>query len=141
MQMAMVGGTVGISLPVEPGIDYSRYIDAKVRVQANAAPLFNLVNQIMGVTLLAPGASSVKILQPPPADPFQLPVLLIDQLLRWDHLAEQRHRVHTRDRVTLLWPAVSSVYRIQAAESARRPPRMRIWPSAMLLTWSDLSML
>jgi diguanylate cyclase (GGDEF)-like protein len=107
MQMAMVGGTVGISLPVEPGIDYSRYIDAKVRVQANAAPLFNLVNQIMGVTLLAPGASSVKILQPPPADPFQLPVLLIDQLLRWDHLAEQRHRVHTRGRVTLLWPAVS----------------------------------
>ncbi len=107
MQMAMVGGTVGISLPAERGIDYSRYIDATVRVQANAAPLFNLVNQIMGVTLLAPGASSIKILQPAPADPFKQPVLMIDQLLRWDHLAEQRHRVHTRGRVTLLWPAVS----------------------------------
>ncbi len=107
MQMAMVGGTVGISLPVESGVDYARYIDATVRVQANAAPLFNLVNQIMGVTLLAPGASSIKILKPAPADPFQQPVLLIDQLLRWDHLAEQRHRVHMRGRVTLLWPAVS----------------------------------
>jgi diguanylate cyclase (GGDEF)-like protein len=107
LQLAMTNGIVGVSMLREAGADYSRLVDAKVRIQANAAPMFNRNDQIMGARLMAPGLSTVHVLENAPGEPFEQPTTVIDDLLRWDQLAAERHRVHVRGRVTLLWPGSS----------------------------------
>jgi diguanylate cyclase (GGDEF)-like protein len=106
LQMVMTGGVVGVSMLREQGVDYNHLVDARILVHANAAPMFNRVDQIMGVRLMAPGLSAVQILEASQANPYQQPVVLIDDLMRWNQLASQRHRVHVRGRVTMLWPGV-----------------------------------
>jgi diguanylate cyclase (GGDEF)-like protein len=100
----MAQGTVGVSMLWEAGADYARLVDARVRIQADAAPMFNRNDQIMGARLMAPGLSTVTVLEPAPSGPFNQPTLQIDDLMRWDLIAAQRHRVHVRGNVTLLWP-------------------------------------
>lgn len=107
LQLAMTEGIVGVSMLWEPGVEYSRLVDAKVRIRANAAPMFNRNDQMMGVRLMAPGFSTVQVMERSPVDAFRQPTILIDKLLRWDHLAAERHRVHIRGRVTMLWPGSS----------------------------------
>ena len=39
MQLAMPGGMIGVAMLWEPGVDYTRLIDARVRIRGNAAPI------------------------------------------------------------------------------------------------------
>jgi diguanylate cyclase (GGDEF)-like protein len=107
LELAMMGGTVGVLMQREAIGDYSSLIDAKVSIRGNAAPLFNRNDQIVGARLMAPGLSAVRVLEPAPGDPFKQPVILIDNLLRWNQISTARHRVHVRGRVTLQWPGSS----------------------------------
>jgi signal transduction histidine kinase/CheY-like chemotaxis protein len=107
LQMAMDGGMVGVSMLREADADYQRLVDARVRVHAHAAPMFNRVDQVMGVRLMSPNLSVVRVLEAAPAQPFAQPLQSIDDMLRWNGLATQRHRVHVRGNVTLLWPGAS----------------------------------
>jgi diguanylate cyclase (GGDEF)-like protein len=107
LQLAMPGGTATVVMVKEPGANYSALVDAKVRIRANAAPRFNTSLQMIGVRLMCPGLSAIKILEAAPDDPFKLPILPIDKLLRWDQVNDSFHRVHLRGRVTLQWPGSS----------------------------------
>jgi diguanylate cyclase (GGDEF)-like protein len=107
LQLQMADGMIGVSMLKEPGTDYSKLVDAKVRIQGNAAPMFNRNDQLMGARLMAPGMATVKIEEPAPSDPYAQPTTRIDDLLRWDQLAAERHRVHLRGTVTMLWPGSS----------------------------------
>ena len=100
-ELTLLGGKVDVSMPREAGVDYSKLVDAMVRIRGNAAPLFNFNDQIIGAHLLSPGLSVLKIEEPPPADPFLQPVTPIDKLLRWDQLSTPHHRIHLRGQVTL----------------------------------------
>jgi diguanylate cyclase (GGDEF)-like protein len=78
-----------------------------VRIRATLSPLFNISRQMIGARLLCPGLASVKIMEAPPGDPFNLPIIPVDRLLRWDNVEAVLHRVHLRGRVTLQWPGSS----------------------------------
>ena len=107
LKMAMEEGTLSVMMVREAGATYSGLVDAKVRVHANAAPLFNPYGQMTGVRLMAPGLASVEVVEPARADPFQQPAILVDNLLRWNQVNASLHRVHLRGKVTLQWPGSS----------------------------------
>ncbi len=101
-------GIIRVVMVKEAGASYSNLVDAKVRIRATAAPLLNKNSQMISVRLLAPGLSVVKILEPAKGDPFQLPIIPIDDLLRWNHVDVRFHRLHLRGTVTLQWPSPGS---------------------------------
>jgi diguanylate cyclase (GGDEF)-like protein len=104
LQLAMIDGTVHLTMPREAGATYSNLVDAEVRVHANAAPTINLDSQMIGVHLMGPGLSTVTIVAPAPGDAFQQPLTPIGRLLHWDEHSTSFHRVHVRGNVTLQWP-------------------------------------
>lgn len=104
MQVAMRDGTISATLPREAGADYSHLVDSRVKLDANAAPLFNGDGQMIGARLLVPNLSSIKILEPGPVDAFGLPLRTIGSLGRFSSMAALPRRVHVRGRVTLSYP-------------------------------------
>ena len=107
LQLAMFEGTVSVTLPKEAGATYSSLVDAKVEIHADAAPTINGASQMIGVHLMAPNLSAVKIIEPAPGDPFKQQLTPIDRLLHWDEYSASFHRVHLRGNVTLQWPGSS----------------------------------
>jgi diguanylate cyclase (GGDEF)-like protein len=104
MQLAMIDGTVSLTMPREAGATYTNLVDAEVTIHANAAPTINLESQMIGVHLMGPGLSTIKIVSPAPGDPFRQPLTPINKLLHWDEFSASFHRVHVRGNVTLQWP-------------------------------------
>jgi diguanylate cyclase (GGDEF)-like protein len=106
LHVALIDGTISMTMPKEVGADYSGLVDARVRIRGNAAPTVNSDSQLVGVHLKVPGLSTVTILEPAPDDPFQRPPTPINELLHWDHYSDSFHRVHLRGNVTLQWPSM-----------------------------------
>jgi signal transduction histidine kinase/CheY-like chemotaxis protein len=102
--LALADGTIQGITRGEPGVDYSRLIDARVLVHANAAPVWTKNGQMVGARLLFPSLSLLQIEEPAPADPFSSPVRPINSLLRFESGLRFIHRVHVRGQVTLQWP-------------------------------------
>ncbi len=88
----------------EQGVDYSKLVDAKVRIHGNAGALSTPSHQIAGFRVMFPSRDEVKIEEPAPADPFALPVRAVNSLLRFAPDVVFFRRVHIRGRVTLAWP-------------------------------------
>jgi diguanylate cyclase (GGDEF)-like protein len=107
LHVALIDGTISMTLPKEQGANYIGLIDAKVRIRGNAAPTVNSDSQLVGVHLKVPNLSAITILEPAPADPFQRPPTPINRLLHWDSYSDSFHRVHLRGIVTLQWPGSS----------------------------------
>ena len=107
LELALSDGSIRTTMPKEPGGDYSHLVDAKVRVRANAAPLFNGRRQMVGARLLCPGLSQMLIEQAAPLDPFAVPLEPVRNLMRFHPDEGNLHRVHLRGRVTLQWPGRS----------------------------------
>lgn len=108
LRLVMPDGDINVLMLREAEADYSRLVDAKVRIRANSAPVFSRVKfQMVGARLMAPGLSSIKILEAAPSDPFLQPVTDVDNLMRWDHISIVTHRVHLRGTITLFWPGSS----------------------------------
>ena len=116
LMLQMETGIIRVVMVREAGSTYSNLVDAKVRLRATAAPLFNKYSQMISVRLLAPGLSAVKILEPAEGDPFQQPVIPIDDLLRWKQVNNRYHREHLHGTVTLEWPWPGSLVCIRDAE-------------------------
>jgi PAS domain S-box-containing protein len=104
LDLALVDGTVTATTVKQPGEDYVRLIDAKLRIRGNVAPFFNAFRQMTGAHLFFPSMAQVAVEEPAAPDPFGLPVRAIGSLLRYDPAITFRHRVHVRGRVTLQWP-------------------------------------
>jgi diguanylate cyclase (GGDEF)-like protein len=107
LQLAMIDGTISVTIPREAGATYSGLVDAKVRIVADAAPTINGDSQMVGVHLMAPNLSAVTVVEAAPGDPFRQPLTPIDKLLHWDEFSASFHRVHVRGNVTLQWPGSS----------------------------------
>ena len=103
LDLALVDGTVTATTLKQPGEDYVRLIDAKLRIRGNVAPFFNAFRQLTGAHLFFPSMAQVAVEEPAAPDPFGLPVRTISSLLRYDPDVTFRHRVHVRGRVTLQW--------------------------------------
>lgn len=107
LEIAMGDGLLSTTTLKERGADYFRLVDAKVRIHGNAAPVFNGKLQMTGVRVLFPDLEQVRLEEPAFTHPFALPVLTVNQLLRYTPNIAFRHRVHVRGRVTLQWPGRS----------------------------------
>jgi diguanylate cyclase (GGDEF)-like protein len=107
LDIAVADGSLIATTLTEQGKDYSRLVDAKVRIHANAAPVFNRNLQMTGVRLFFPDLGEVSIEEPAVAEPYALPLLPIDGLLRYTANIAVRHREHVRGRVSLQWPGRS----------------------------------
>lgn len=83
--------------PVSPG--NSSFIDARVRLSAAVGSRFNQRNQLIGVHVYMPDFSFVQVLDPPPPDPFAIPVTDTAGVMRRS-LVAPGHRVHVRGVVT-----------------------------------------
>jgi hypothetical protein len=81
VDVATVGGSISAVAPREPGDDYDSLIDAKVQIRGNAVPVFNGNRQMVGARILFPSMGEVRIVQPPPPDPFAMPAIPVAQLL------------------------------------------------------------
>ena len=107
LQLVTSEGIISAGTVRQPGVDYDRLVDSNVRIEANAVPLFNGRRQMVGARLLFPDLSVLRVLGGAPGDPFQLPVLAIEDVSHFDQLKTLLHRIHIRGRVTLQWPGVS----------------------------------
>jgi diguanylate cyclase (GGDEF)-like protein len=106
--LTMPDGVISIIMVKEAGIDYSKLVDAKVRIQGNPGPLFDVGRrQMIAVNIHCPGLSAIQVEEAPPKDPFLLPVIPINKVLQWDIAPLLAHRVHVQGRVTLQWPGSS----------------------------------
>ena len=104
LQLAMRDGLITATLPLDPSSDYRHLVDARVIIHANAAPVFNGDKQMVGARLLVPNISSVQIIEPGLADPFDTPLRDIDTLSRFSSMSPLPRRIHVRGRVTLIYP-------------------------------------
>ncbi len=104
LKLALADGEMAATTVREPGADYARLVDARVVIHGIAGSLFNLRAQLIGLQLLFPGLSTLRIEQPAPEHPFQLPVLPIASLMQYAPGRVFPHRVHMRGAVTLFWP-------------------------------------
>jgi signal transduction histidine kinase/DNA-binding response OmpR family regulator len=104
LTLALSDGNITATTVKEPGADYDRLIDARVRLRGNAAPLFNRQRQMTGAHLLFPGLNTLTVEEPAPTNPFAPAVVPVGTLLRFSPDAAFRHRVHVRGILTLFWP-------------------------------------
>ena len=104
LQVAMRDGMISATLPSEPGRDNSSLVDARVRIEANAGPVFNGEGQMIGARLLVPDFSAVQVLEAGPGNIFDLPTTSIGSLSRYTPRTLLPRRIHVRGRVTLAWP-------------------------------------
>ncbi|MGH9591242.1 MAG: diguanylate cyclase [Terracidiphilus sp.] len=74
-------------------------IDAPVRLRAAVGTRFNQRLQLIGVHVYAPNLSVIRVLEPPPADPFSIPVTGTAGVMRRSLLAPG-HRARVRGVVT-----------------------------------------
>jgi len=92
LELALSDGTVTATTVKGVGDDYDSLVDAKIKLRANAAPLFNHQRQVTGAHLLFPDRSVVTVVEPAPAHPFALPVSPIGTLLRFTPASGSPHR-------------------------------------------------
>ena len=79
-------------------------VDAKVRIRGTCGAQFNSANQMTGVFINIPYQSEIEILQPPPAQPFDIPTQAISDLLKFSLAGNLGHRVKVHGVVTLYRP-------------------------------------
>ncbi len=104
LQIAVRDGMISGKVPREPGRDYAPLVDARVKIDANAAPLFNGNGQMIGARLLIPNLSAVHVIEGGPADALSRPVRTIGSLSRFTPMVDLPRRIHVQGRVTLAWP-------------------------------------
>jgi diguanylate cyclase (GGDEF)-like protein len=79
--------------------NYSSLVDAKVRIRAAVGTRFNQRLQLIGVHVYMPDLSYVNVIEPPPGDPFSLPISTVAGVMRGS-LLSPGHRVRVRGVVT-----------------------------------------
>jgi signal transduction histidine kinase/CheY-like chemotaxis protein len=104
LYLALGDGTIIAYGVKEPNVDYDRLVDAKVKMRANAGPLFNHAGQLTGAHLVFPGLSTVTVEEAAPINPYAAPIQRVASLLRYSPNVAFGHRVHIRGTVTLYWP-------------------------------------
>ncbi len=104
VDLSLGDGVVRATTVAEPGADYERLIDARVRMRAAVAPTFNNNRQITGARIFFPTLREVTVEEPAPADPFALPRRPINDLLTFTPDISFPRRVRVRGRVALQWP-------------------------------------
>ena len=78
----------------------TQLIDARVSVEGAVTSELNVRRQLSGITLHAPGLEQIKILEPPPADPFVMDTTRIDSVATFDPERSPGRRIKLQGVVT-----------------------------------------
>ena len=95
------GGHLAASIQDSAGLEAAHLIDARVRVVGVCATTFNNRNQLIGVRLNVPSSRQLTVIEPPPADPFEIPIRPIGSLMVFTGQDRSEHRVRVQGTVTL----------------------------------------
>ena len=82
-------------------------VDARVRVRGVAGTHYNEKGQLTGFHLLVPSTGNVAVIEPPPPDPFRLPVQTGRSLLSYAGPGASDHRIRLKGTVMLHQPGES----------------------------------
>ena len=86
------------------GDEPSSFIDAEVTVQGVCFPLFNERAQVAGARLELNNTREIDVTRPPVPDPFQAPLVALDELQAFSPEGVSFHRQRIRATVTLVRP-------------------------------------
>ena len=84
--------------------NYNALIDADVTIQGACATLFNDKRQLVGIQIYVPGIAQVRVNQAARADPYTLPILPANSLMRFTSEGVSGHRIRVQGVVTLAEP-------------------------------------
>ncbi|HLM97933.1 MAG TPA: ATP-binding protein [Bryobacteraceae bacterium] len=84
--------------------NYSSLIDADVSIRGACATLFNDKRQLMGIQIYAPSIDQVHVNEAARADPYTLPILPTNSLMRFTPEGVSGHRIRVQGVVTLAEP-------------------------------------
>jgi diguanylate cyclase (GGDEF)-like protein len=104
LELALRDGELSAVTVIDFNVDYSSLVNATVVLRGNAGPLFNHLRQMTGARVLFPDFSTLRVEHAAPAEPFELPVTRVRDLLRYTPKTGLQRRVRVRGVVTLLWP-------------------------------------
>jgi diguanylate cyclase (GGDEF)-like protein len=93
---------VGIVVVRAEDCDRRGLVDAKVRLKTVAAGSFNQRKQLIGIRLFTQDFSSLRVEEPPPADPWKLPLTNTAGVMRLGQ-GDPGHRVRVHGIVTSTW--------------------------------------
>jgi len=98
-EVAVEGGVVRASFWDYSEGDFTRLVDARVRLRGNAGAIFSPTEQIRGVSLFGGRVSTVDVLEAP-RDPFSLPTRPVRSIYHYSANAELNRRIRIRGVVT-----------------------------------------
>jgi signal transduction histidine kinase/CheY-like chemotaxis protein len=90
----LVPGFENRPLPIE-------LVDSKVKVRGACGTVFNTTRQLLGIQIFSPSLDFVSVVEPPPADPFSLPISPINTLMQFNVGQDQAHRIRVQGVVAL----------------------------------------
>jgi PAS domain S-box-containing protein len=101
LDVATTDGRVTGRMPFYAQGSLPQIVDARVRLRGTCGAQFNSRNQLTGIYINIPYESEIRVLQPPPADPFNIPVQAISDLLRFAPAGGLGRRIRVQGVVTL----------------------------------------
>ena len=86
---------------VDKSRDYNSLVDAEVTITGACATVFNEKRQLVGIQIYIPDMDQVHVDKAARADPYTLPVLRTDSLMRFTPEGASGHRIRVQGVVTL----------------------------------------
>ena len=87
------GGRLLAHVPWMTEAEAARFVDSRVRVHGVAGAIYNQKNEWVGARLFVPDQAQFEVLEPPPPDPFAIPLRPISDVLRFNLNGSSGHRV------------------------------------------------
>jgi diguanylate cyclase (GGDEF)-like protein len=103
-QISTDEGPIAVRALKEAGVDYMRYLDAKVAIRGAVAVDYNKRRQMTGVHLFSQSVVDITVIRAGGGDPFGMAIRPIEKLSQFDPAVSQFMRVHLRGKVILDWP-------------------------------------
>ncbi len=76
--------------------DYSKLVDARVRVRGAASPVFNQRRQLTGILVYSPSLSAIQVLKPAPVDLFSVPLRPVSRVFAYTPGADPDQMIRVR---------------------------------------------
>ena len=102
--MAVDGHFCRVSVVHGENLDAGRWVDARVRIRGVFGPQVNLRSEVAGLQMYLSGLDDMRVVTPPPADPFASPRVALNRLLPFAPDEAPGHRKVTRGVVTFVDP-------------------------------------
>ena len=130
LDLTMPDGEIQVYIHPSSGFHPESLLDATVEITGVAGGAFDAKNQLTGVILYAPEASSLRIIEPPSVSARQLPLTAIDEVFQSRRVNDTSRPVRVRGTITYYKKGDSAVIeesRQQHLHSDARDGRLCRW--------------